>query len=140
MRAVSLWPLTFPTSGEVFVPIVMEIAGSSTWIAGSGRMSSGSAIVSPIVMSSMPAIATMSPAWASSAGVALERPRLEELADADVRARSVVPHPGDGLALLSVPGEHPQQGDAPEERRGVEVRHPGLEGVRCRRMPAPECA
>ena len=45
----------------VFVPIVIEIAGSSTWICGSGRTSSGSAIVSPIVMSSMPAIATMSP-------------------------------------------------------------------------------
>ncbi len=30
MRAVSLWPLTLPTMGEVLVPIVIEIAGSST--------------------------------------------------------------------------------------------------------------
>ena len=34
MRAVSLWPLTLPTSGEVLVPMVIEIAGSSTWIGG----------------------------------------------------------------------------------------------------------
>ena len=68
MRAVTLWPLTLPTSGEVFVPIVIEIAGSSTVIAGSGRTSSGSAIVSPIVISSIPAIATMSPGPADSAG------------------------------------------------------------------------
>ena len=68
MRAVSLWPLTLPTSGEVLVPIVIEIAGSSTWICGSGRTSSGSAMVSPIVMSSKPAMATMSPGPALSAG------------------------------------------------------------------------
>jgi hypothetical protein len=52
----------------VFVPIVIEMAGSSTVIAGAGRTSSGSAIVSPIVMSSMPAMATMSPGPADSAG------------------------------------------------------------------------
>ena len=27
MRAVTLWPLTRPTSGEVLVPMVIEIAG-----------------------------------------------------------------------------------------------------------------
>lgn len=68
MRAVSLWPLTLPISGEVLVPIVIEMAGSSTVIAGSGRTSSGSAIVSPMVMFSKPAIATMSPGPADSAG------------------------------------------------------------------------
>ena len=68
MRAVSLCPLTLPMRGDVLVPIVIEMAGSSTVIAGSGRTSSGSAIVSPIVMSSMPAIATMSPGPADSAG------------------------------------------------------------------------
>ena len=68
MRAVSLCPLTLPTRGEVLVPIVIEMAGSSTVIALSGRTSSGSAIVSPIVMSSNPAIATMSPGPADSAG------------------------------------------------------------------------
>jgi len=54
--------------GEVLVPIVIEMAGSSTVIAGSGRTSSGSAMVSPIVMFSKPAMATMSPGPASSAG------------------------------------------------------------------------
>ena len=35
MRAVSLCPDTLPASGEVLVPIVTEIAGSSTVIRGS---------------------------------------------------------------------------------------------------------
>ena len=34
-RAVSLVPLTWPASGEVLMPIVIEIAGSSTVISGS---------------------------------------------------------------------------------------------------------
>ncbi len=67
-RAVSLWPLTLPASGEVLVPMVIEMAGSSTWICGSGRTSSGSAMVSPMVMSGKPAMATMSPGAALSAG------------------------------------------------------------------------
>ena len=49
------------------MPIVIEIAGSSTVISGSGRGSFGSARVSPIMMSAMPAIAAMSPGPASSA-------------------------------------------------------------------------
>ena len=68
MRAVSFAPFTLPASGEVFVPIVIEIAGSSMWIAGSGRTSAGSASVSPIVISGIPATATMSPGPADSAG------------------------------------------------------------------------
>ncbi len=43
------------------MPIVMPSAGSSIAISGSGLGSSGSAIVSPIVISGMPAIATISP-------------------------------------------------------------------------------
>ncbi len=69
MRAVTLLPLTRPTSGEVLVPMVIEIAGSSTVISGSGRGSSGSARVSPIMISRMPAIAMMSPGPADSAGL-----------------------------------------------------------------------
>src|SRR5699024_6374813 len=57
-----------PAMGEVFTPIVMEIAGSSTVMGGRGRGSSASVSVSPIMMSSMPATATISPACASSAG------------------------------------------------------------------------
>ena len=66
MRAVSLWPDTLPASGEVLVPTVTEMAGSSTWIRGSAWAWSGSASVSPIMISGSPATATMSPATASS--------------------------------------------------------------------------
>jgi hypothetical protein len=68
IRAVTLDPLSRPTSGEVLTPIVIEMAGSSTVISGSGRGSSRSASVSPIMMSPMPATAMMSPADAAAAG------------------------------------------------------------------------
>ena len=67
-RAVTLAPLTLPASGEVLIPMVMEMAGSSTVISGSGRGSSTSVRVSPMVISSMPATATISPGPADSAG------------------------------------------------------------------------
>ena len=67
MRAVSREP-DWPASGEVLIPIVTPRAGSSIAIRGSGRGSSGSAIVSPIVISGMPASAMISPGPASSAG------------------------------------------------------------------------
>ena len=51
------------------MPIVMPSAGSSTITGGSALGSSGSASVSPIVISGMPAMATISPGPASSAGV-----------------------------------------------------------------------
>ena len=59
-RAVIFEP-SRPASGEVLIPIVIASAGSSTVITGSGRGSSGSANVSPIVISSKPATATRSP-------------------------------------------------------------------------------
>jgi hypothetical protein len=65
-RAVSLSP-SWPASGEVLTPMVTEIDGSSTVITGSGRGSSGSASVSPMVTCGMPATAMISPADASSA-------------------------------------------------------------------------
>ena len=55
-----------PASGLVLIPIVMPRAGSSTWMTGSGFGSSMSAMVSPIVISGMPAIAMMSPGPAES--------------------------------------------------------------------------
>ena len=64
---MTLAPFTRPAIGEVFVPIVIEMAGSSTVIRGSGRGSSRSARVSPMVISGMPATAMMSPGPASSA-------------------------------------------------------------------------
>ena len=50
------------------MPIVIEIAGSSTVISGSATGFSGSASVSPMVISGMPATAPMSPGPADSAG------------------------------------------------------------------------
>ena len=49
------------------MPIVIDSDGSSTVITGSGRGSSGSASVSPIVTSGRPATAMISPGPASSA-------------------------------------------------------------------------
>ena len=65
-RAVSLSP-SVPASGEVLIPTTIESEGSSTVITGSGRGSSGSASVSPIVTSGRPATAMISPGPASSA-------------------------------------------------------------------------
>ncbi|SIM51853.1 Uncharacterised protein [Mycobacteroides abscessus subsp. abscessus] len=69
IRAVSLCPDTLPASGELLVPMVTEIAGSSTVMRGSACACSGSASVSPIMISDIPATATMSPATASSVGL-----------------------------------------------------------------------
>jgi hypothetical protein len=51
------------------VPIVIEMAGSSTVMRGSGTGFSASARVSPMVISGMPATAMMSPGPALSAGL-----------------------------------------------------------------------
>ena len=64
-RAVSLVP-SWPASGDVLMPMVTEIDGSSTAITGSGRGSSGSDRVSPIVTSASPATAMISPGPASA--------------------------------------------------------------------------
>ena len=55
------------------MPIVTEIDGSSTVITGSGRGSSGSASVSPIVTSAMPATAMISPGPGLGGVDAIER-------------------------------------------------------------------
>ena len=81
IRAVTLVPFSRPTSGEVFTPMVIEMAGSSTVISGSGRGSSGSASVSPIMMSAMPATAMMSPGPARLRGHPVQRLGPEQLGD-----------------------------------------------------------
>ena len=65
-RAVTFVP-SWPDSGDVLMPSVIDSDGSSTRTTGSGCGSSGSARVSPIVTSAMPAIAQISPGPASSA-------------------------------------------------------------------------
>ena len=66
IRAVSFDPLR-PASGLVFIATVTDRLGSSMTISGSGRGSSASAIVSPIVIPSIPATAMISPGPAESA-------------------------------------------------------------------------
>ena len=70
------------------MPKVIEIDGSSTVIKGSGRGSSGSEIVSPMVISGMPAMATMSPGPADSAGS---------------RSKALVINSSDSLTVRTVP-------------------------------------
>ncbi len=65
LREVTCCP-SRPAIGESLTAKTMASVGSSTWMGGSGRGSSGSVTVSPIVTSSMPATATMSPAAASA--------------------------------------------------------------------------
>jgi hypothetical protein len=64
--AVSSVP-SWPASGEVLMPMVTDSDGSSTVMTGSGRGSSASARVSPMVISGMPATEMISPASAESA-------------------------------------------------------------------------
>ena len=67
IRAVSFEP-SRPASADVLIPIVRPRLGSSTVTTGRGCGSSGSASVSPIVISGIPATAMMSPGPASSTG------------------------------------------------------------------------
>ena len=87
-RAVTLAPLTRPAMGLVLMPIVIEIAGSSTVMSGSGRGSSASARVSPMVISGMPATAMMSPGPARSAG---RRSRASVMRSSVILTRSTEP-------------------------------------------------
>ncbi len=81
-------PFTRPASGEVFVPMVIEMAGSSTRMSGSGTGLSGSARVSPIMMSGIPATAMMSPGPADSADL---RSSASVISSSETRTRSTVP-------------------------------------------------
>ncbi len=97
-RAVSFLP-DWPASGEVLMPIVIEIDGSSIVMTGSGRGSSGSASVSPMVISAMPAIAMMSPGPADSAGT---RSSASVISSSVILTRSIEPsarHQATCLAL-----------------------------------------
>ena len=89
-----------PATGEVLIPIVIDRLGSSTRSGSSGRGSSGSASVSPIVISSMPAIATMSPGPRGLRGDPVERLGDVELGQPHALDRAVEPAPRDVLAAL----------------------------------------
>ena len=101
-RAVSCEP-SRPASGDVLIPTVIDRLGSSIVMTGSGRGSSGSASVSPIVISGIPATATISPGPAASAGT---RSSAWVVYSSAMRARSMVPsarHQATVLPLRSVP-------------------------------------
>ena len=129
MRAVSLEP-DWPASGEVLIPIVTPRAGSSIAISGSGRGSSGSAIVSPIVISGMPARAMISPGPASSAGHAREPLVHVQLGQPHVLDRAVAPDPRHLLALADRSVVHAAEREPADVRVGVEVRDARLKRVR----------
>ena len=102
MLAVSLSP-SRPESGEVLIPIVIERLGSSTVDTGSGRGSSGSASVSPIVTSGRPATATISPGPASSASTRSSASVTYSSVTLARSIRAVGAAPGDLLALADRP-------------------------------------
>ena len=74
------WP-SRPAIGDVLTPKIIDTVGSSTAIGGIATRCSASAIVSPMVMSSMPARQTMSPAAAVLDVHALQPLEGEELGD-----------------------------------------------------------
>ena len=117
-------------AASVLMPIVIPSAGSSTAITGSGRGSSGSAIVSPIVISGMPASAMISPGPAASAGRALRAPRSRR-ARRPSRARSMPSRRHQATCWPLRDRRRGARGRARGGRRsvGVEVRHARLERV-----------
>ena len=102
-------------------------AGSSTAITGSGCGSSGSAIVSPMVISGMPATAMISPGPASSATRSLQPLVHVELAQAHVLHRAVVAAPGHGLPAADRAVVNPAQRQPAHVGVGIEVGHACLQ-------------
>ena len=111
------------------MPMVIERLGSSTCSGSSAIGFSGSASVSPIVMSSKPATATMSPGPALWAGT---RSRASVMKSSVILAYSigaVDAAPRHALAALEVAVDHATQRESSQVRRGVEVAHERLEAV-----------
>ena len=113
----------------MLIPIVIASLGSSTVITGSGRGSSGSASVSPIVTSGSPATAMSSPGPGLLGGDAVERLGDVELGDLRALDRAVGAAPGDLLALADRAVADAAEREAAEVRRGVEVRDERLQRV-----------
>ena len=109
------------------MPIVIEIAGSSTVMSGSGRGCSGSASVSPIMISGMPAIAHDVARAGRCRRDPLEGLGDEQLGDLDVLRAAVPPQPGHLLALAQRALVDAHQREPAEERAGVEVGDVGLQ-------------
>ena len=81
------------------MPIVIDRLGSSMWMTGSGRGSSGSVSVSPIVISGMPAMAMISPGPDLVGRHPVELLGDVQLGDLGPLDGAVGAAPGHGLAL-----------------------------------------
>ncbi len=128
IRAVSREP-DCPASGELLIPTVMPSAGSSTAITGSGRGSSASAIVSPIVISGMPASAMISPGPASSAST---RRSPSFTYSSDTRTGSIAPsrrHQATFWPFADRALVHAAEREPADVGVGVQVGHARLERV-----------
>ena len=124
-RAVSFVP-SWPASGDVLMPMVIDRLGSSTWISGSGRGSSGSASVSPIVTSGDAGDGD-DLAGSGLLGVdAVERLGDVQLGHLDPLDLAVGPAPRDLLAAPDRAVHDPAQGEAADVGRRVEVGHQRL--------------
>ena len=111
------------------------------WMTSSGRGSSGSASVSPIVISGIPATATISPGPACVGRHPVERLGGVELGDPGPLDRAVGAAPGDRPALAQGARTDPAQREAADVRGGVEVGDERLQrhvGVVHRRRDALE--
>ncbi len=99
-------------------------------MTGSGRGSSGSASVSPIVISGIPATATISPGPAAVGRDAVERLGGVQLGDARPLDGAVGAAPGDGAPLAQRSRANAAEGEASDVRRGIEVGDERLQGHR----------
>ena len=127
-RDVTYWP-SRPASGEVLMPKIIDTVGSSTamW-RNRAPVFSGSAMVSPMVMSSMPARQMMSPADGFLDLDALQAFEREQLGDARL-LRSVPSslQTTTGSLRRTLAVEDAADGDAAEVVAGIEVRHQHLQ-------------
>ena len=105
----------------MLIPIVIDSDGSSTRTTGSGLGSSGSASVSPIVTSAIPATATDLPRAGLLGVDAIERLGDVELDDLHALDRAVGPAPRHLLAPAERAVAHPAQGKPAHVGRRIEV-------------------
>ena len=99
-REVTNWP-SRPAIGDVLTPKIIDTVGSSTAIGGIALGVSALVTVSPMVMSSMPARQTMSPAAASCDVDALQAVEGEQLGDAHLLDRAIQLADADEVADLA---------------------------------------
>ena len=116
-----------PATGDVLTPKMIDTVGSSIAIGGIAIWCSMSVIVSPIVMSSMPARQTMSPAAAVLDVHPLQAVEGVQLGHLRVLNGRIELDHGDGVADLHAAVEDPADRDAADVVARVEVRDEKLQ-------------